>query len=234
MKNLAIIPARGGSKRIPRKNIKDFLGKPIIAYSIEKAIQSGLFDEVMVSTDDNEIAEIAKSFGAKIPFMRSENTSSDFATLAEVVKETLQEYKILSFKFDNCCVILPTSPLLLSENIINAYKLITSNPEVESVNPIVKYEYPLQRALIIENNFVKMNNFDNYKERTQDFQTFYHDCGQFYFFKVQSFMKRDRIMSNKSVPLVLPSIQVQDIDNEEDWELAEFKYRYLNKKLGFD
>src|SRR5574344_2125131 len=148
MKNIAIIPARGGSKRIPRKNIKDFLGKPIIAYSIEAAIQSNLFEEIMVSTDDEEIAEVAERFGAKVPFMRSTETANDFASTNDVLKEVIATYEKQNIAFENMCCIYATAPLIQSNKIIEAYHRLVSS-EFSMVYPVVPFSYPIWRCLDI-------------------------------------------------------------------------------------
>src|SRR5690606_2388836 len=155
MANLAIIPARGGSKRIPKKNIKDFLGKPIMAYSIEAALNSKLFDEVMVSTDDEEIAIIAEKYGAKVPFLRSKDNANDFAVLADVVEEVQMKYSNKNKNFENICCILPTAPFVTPSKIIEGYdKLIEG--EFVSVFPVLEFSFPIQRSLKIEKNKVAM------------------------------------------------------------------------------
>ena len=228
-KTLAIITARGGSKRIPRKNIKNFLGKPIIAYSIETAINSKLFDEVMVSTDDKEIAEVAKKYGAKVPFLRSEENSNDFATTAEAIEEVLKEYENKSKKFDIFCCIYPTSPLISLEDLKRGFDLI-KNKKFDSVFPIVQFSYPIQRGLRLKNNQVKMIWPENKNKRSQDLEEIYHDAGQFYWMKVNKFIDQKNIFSQNAGAIILKETQVQDIDNEEDWMLAEIKYKMLNKK----
>lgn len=230
MKNkcLAIITARGGSKRIPRKNIKDFLGKPIIAYSIEAAIKSNLFDEVMVSTDDNEIAEISKQYGAKVPFLRSNKNSDDYSGTADVLIEVMNKYKELAINFDLGCCIYPTAPLIKPENIIKAHNLLI-NEKFDSVFPVVKFSYPIFRALKIENNKVKMIWEENLTKRSQDFPDAFHDAGQFYWFKVNEFIITKKIFTENTGAIELVENEVQDIDNEIDWELAEMKYKLLNE-----
>ena len=155
MKNLCIIPARGGSKRIPKKNIKDFLGKPIIAFSIEAAIKSGLFDEVMVSTDDIEIAYIAKKYGAKVPFMRSEKNSDDFATTFDVIEEVINSYKELAVEFDNFCCLYSCAPFVTSEVLLKAYNHL-NDKRFDSVFPIIAYSFPIQRSLRVDQGKVSM------------------------------------------------------------------------------
>jgi pseudaminic acid cytidylyltransferase len=218
-KNLCIIPARGGSKRIPRKNIKDFLGKPIIAYSIDAALKSGLFDDVMVSTDDEEIAKVARKYGASVPFMRCAKTADDFATLSDVVNEVLGNY---NFLFDYVCCILPTAPLIRPENLQSAYEILI-NEDYNSVRPIVKFSYPIQRALKLDkNNEVSFFYPEYAKTRSQDLEPAYHDAGQFYW------MKGDKgLIAEKRGAIIIAESEVQDIDSLEDWKLAEIKYKIL-------
>lgn len=217
--NLCIIPARGGSKRIPRKNIKDFLGKPIIAYSIETAFESDLFDEVMVSTDDEEIAQVAEQYGAKVPFMRSNQNANDFATLADVVDEVLFHYK---GKFKYACCMLSTSPLTQISHLIDALNIL-ENQNFDSVRPVSRFSYPIQRAMKITDG-VKVDWFypEFIKSRSQDLEEAYHDAGQFYWMKAKKGLRSD-----KRGALVVSQKYVQDIDTEEDWILAELKYKSL-------
>ena len=220
---VAIITARGGSKRIPRKNIKLFLGQPIIKYSIEAAIKSGCFGEVMVSTDDKEIAEISKKLGATVPFYRSEKTSDDHATTADVIAEVLAEYKKSGKEFDYFCCIYPTAPFITSEKLKEAMRIL-SEKNADSVFPVAKFSYPIQRGLKIEDGFIKMFWPENLTTRSQDLEPAYHDAGQFYFMKVKSFLEQKRVFAEKSIPLIADEMEVQDIDNEEDWKVAELKY----------
>jgi N-acylneuraminate cytidylyltransferase len=225
-KSLAIITARGGSKRIPRKNIKSFLGNPIIKYSIDAAIHSKCFDEVMVSTDDREIAGISERLGARIPFMRSETTSNDFATTADVIEEVLLEYKKTGKVFDYCCCIYPTAPFVSPERLKEGLNILTLK-NVDSVLPVVRFSYPIQRALKIENGRLLMIWPENLNKRSQDLMPAYHDAGQFYWLKVESFLKQKKLYAENSAPIEIPESEVQDIDNEEDWKIAEMKYRIL-------
>lgn len=218
-KNLAVIPARGGSKRIPHKNIRDFLGKPIIAYSIETAVEANLFDEIIVSTDDDLIAEVAIKYGSQVPFRRSKENSSDHATLADVMEEVLKWYK---GKFEYACCILPTAPLLESVNLRKGYRVLLEE-KADSVYPIVKFSYPPQRAVRLVQNQILMVNPEFYRSRSQDLEVLYHDAGQFYW------MKADIGLSGTvKMGFEIPETHVQDIDNEEDWKLAELKYRFLH------
>ncbi|WP_448528258.1 pseudaminic acid cytidylyltransferase [Raineya sp.] len=223
MNNIAIITARGGSKRIPRKNIKDFLGKPIIAYSIEASLQSGIFQEVMVSTDDTEIAEVAQKYGAKVPFLRSAKNSDDFATTADVLTEVLENYAQLGQNFQYACCLYPTAPFVTAEKLQKAFQLLTES-NADSVVPVATFSYPIWRSLKIENGKLQMNFPENLNKRSQDLPPAYHDVGQFYFFQVAKFLSTKRLFSDFSVPLHISELEMQDIDNETDWKLAELKY----------
>ena len=227
MANLAIIPARGGSKRIPRKNIKEFLGKPIIAYSIDIALKSGLFDEIMVSTDDKEIAEVAIKFGAKLPFYRSQENSNDYATTMDVIQEVINEYKKINKTFENVCCIYPTAPLLQLNDLVNGFQMLQKDKN-DIVYPITKFSYPILRSLIIDDSGnIKMKWPEYSTSRSQDLETAYHDCGQWYWYSNESLNSG---IFNNIKPIILDGFRVQDIDNEEDWNLAELKYKILNKK----
>lgn len=229
MKKLAVITARGGSKRIPRKNIKSFCGKPILAYSIEAALQSGMFDTVMVSTDDREIAEIAKSYGAEVPFFRSEKTANDFAVTSQVIAEVLEEYEKRGRKFDLVCCIYPTAPFITGERLRTAMELLISK-QVDCVLPVVRFSFPPQRAVVLADGYLKFKWPENRNARSQDLEPFYQDVGQFYCLNVESFRKQGVLVMDKTVPVVLSELEVQDIDTEEDWKLAELKYRLLAEK----
>lgn len=227
---IAIIIARGGSKRIPKKNIKLFLGQPIINYSIKTALECNFFDEIMVSTDDDEIAKIAKIAGANIPFLRSKKNSSDFSTTADVINEVLIDYEKIGINPKYVCCIYPTAPLMNSKTLKKAFDIIRSK-KAESVVPVVKFSYPIQRSLIIENEKLKMRMTEYTNTRSQDLVDHYHDVGQFYFLDVKSFKKNLTLFSEFTYPIELTSISSQDIDNEQDWEIAEFKYRFINNKI---
>jgi N-acylneuraminate cytidylyltransferase len=230
MSILAIIPARGGSKRIPRKNIKNFVGQPIIKYSIDAALQSGIFDEIMVSTDDEEIANVSDSFGAKIPFMRSAKNSGDMAFTVPVLEEVVREYEKLNRKFDSVCCIYPTAPFITPERLKKAYELFTEK-KPEAVVAVMKFSYPIQRAMKIEEGRTKMFWPENYNVRTQDLEPAYHDCGQFYFLKTDAMLEQKVLYPEFTIPIIIPSSEGQDIDNEEDWDIAEIKFK-LQKKYN--
>lgn len=201
MKNIAIIPARGGSKRIPRKNIKPFMGKPIIAYSIEAALQSGLFDEVMVSTDDVEIAEIACKYGAKVPFMRSVDTSNDYASTDDVVLEVLMMYKELGKSFDTICCIYSTAPFITPKKLVEAYSKFTD--DIDAVFTCVAYSYPIQRSLHIVDGKISMLYPEFADARSQDLETIFHDAGQFYMSRTSSFIQEKSFWGKNTVGLEL-------------------------------
>lgn len=228
MKKLAIITARGGSKRIPKKNIKLFLGKPIIAYSILASIESGLFDEVMVSTDDEEIAEISRKYGASVPFMRSANTSNDHATTADAILEVLEAYKRIGETFEYACCLYPTAPFVTAEKLVAAYGKLKSE-KLDAVFPVMPFGYPIWRSLKMENGRLQLN-WEEYKNaRSQDLPTAYHDAGQFYFFNVAVFMQKKTIMTDNMGGINISEMEGQDIDNETDWQLAELKYQLMHK-----
>lgn len=225
-KKLAIITARGGSKRIPRKNIKDFCGKPILCYSIEAAFASGAFDEVMVSTDDAEIAEIARSTGASVPFFRSAEMSGDYASTDDVIMEVLKEYEKSGLFFEAFCCIYPTAPFLTGKRLKDAMELLET---ADSVMPVVPFSYPPQRGLIVNDKGFVERQFPEYATaRSQDLPKIYHDCGQFYACRTAPFMEAGTTDVEKLVPLVLSEMEVQDIDTPDDWKIAEIKYKRLN------
>lgn len=227
MNAVAIITARGGSKRIPRKNIKHFLGKPIIAYSIEAALTSGAFDEVMVSTDDEEIAGIAEKYGAKVPFYRSEAMADDYATTADVLEEVLRMYREIGKNFDFLCCIYPTAPFLTAENLKISMDTLISQ-DADTVLPVVKFSFPPQRAVVMEDGYVRPKWPEYMLARSQDLEPFYHDCGQFYCLKIKSFLEQKKVVMKKTMPFLQEEMRVQDIDTEEDWKIAEMKYRLMH------
>jgi pseudaminic acid cytidylyltransferase len=226
MPNLCIIPARGGSKRIPRKNIKLFLGKPIIAYSIEAAIKSDLFDEVMVSTDDDEIAEIALNFGAKVPFLRSEKTANDFATTFDVIEEVLLQYKKLDRSFDYACCLYACAPFATSEKLCNSFEVLNKKL-FDSVFPVMSFGFPIQRALKFEEGKISFFYPEFALSRSQDLEKSYHDAGQYYWINVEKCLEQKKILTNNSGSIIISEMEGQDIDNEIDWQLAELKYGLL-------
>lgn len=222
-KSICIILARGGSKRIPKKNIKIFHGKPIIEYSINAALKSGLFDEVMVSTDDYEISKIALNCGASVPFFRSQKNSDDYSTSYDVIEEVLNKYEN---RFNYVCCLYACAPFVNANKLIAAYnKLIEL--ELNCVFPIMEFGYPIQRALTCDDHLVSFSNPEYTLSRSQDLDKQYHDAGQFYFLRVDHLLLEKKLITSKSGFLLLDEIEGQDIDNYVDWKLAEIKYEIL-------
>ncbi|MEY3236616.1 MAG: hypothetical protein RI883_717 [Bacteroidota bacterium] len=234
-KLIAIIPARGGSKRIPRKNIKLFHGKPIIAYSIEAAIQSGLFDEVVVSTDDEEIELIAKQFNALI-HKRSAKNADDFATTSDVIDEVLKDLESTLGTIDVLCCIYPTSPLIQKNDLQLAFKTFQDNKS-DVVLAASPFSFPPQRGFTLENDKLKLVAPECIQMRSQDLQKNYHDAGAFYFVNPESFKITKNLWEGKINAYILNETKIQDIDSEEDWKMAELKYQLLisekNKETEF-
>lgn len=225
MRTLAIIPARGGSKRIPHKNIKMFMGRPIIAYSIHAALASGLFDEVMVSTDDEEVAGISMDLGATVPFMRSAAASSDDATTRDVMLEVLGGYSDRGVTFDRLCCIYPCAPLLTAEVLKSSCRRFVES-DADMLIPVVRYSFPVQRALKVgADGLLEYREPSEANRRSQDLEPTFHDAGIFYWTKVRSYLAGEVW---RRAFYEFPEIRVQDIDSEEDWRLAEVKYRVLN------
>lgn len=225
MKKLAIIPARGGSKRIKRKNVKPFLGKPILQYSITAAKSSKLFDEIMVSTEDMEIAQLAKEYGASIPFYRSQENADDFAATAQVIQEVIKSYEKQDVFFDQICCIYPTAPLITPGRLVEAHNLLNKH-DYEVVFPVVPFSYPIQRSLKMKDkhrNQICMVWPENELQRSQDLETTYHDAGQFYWISREKF--KNQLYPKNCGAVVLNEMEVQDIDTIEDWQLAELKYQ---------
>lgn len=224
MKNIAIIPARGGSKRIPRKNVKAFLGKPMLAYSIEAALATGLFDEVMVSTDDEEIAEVARQYGAKVPFMRSAETSNDYATTDDVLIEVVNKYSEMGVYYDNLCCIYATAPMIKPTDIISAYERLHTS-DFTIVYPVVPFSYPIWRCLdMAEDGTIKYHWPEFELSRSQDLQKEYHDTGTFYWHKIKQWIAGDIKVGGIEVD----ETTIQDIDTDTDWKIAEMKYKLLH------
>lgn len=229
MKRVAVITARGGSKRIPRKNIRPFLGKPIIVYSIEAALNTGLFDEVMVSTDDEEIAKVAREAGAVVPFMRSSETANDFATTAEVMAEVMETYEKNGQHFDSVCCIYPTAPFITSDTLKKAMGLLEAG-DSDCVIPVVKFSFPPQRCVVMNEQGKLVPKWPEcMKMRSQDLEPFYHDCGQFYCMRVDRFLQQKAMWMKDITPYVQDEMLVQDIDTEDDWKIAEVKYQLLHQ-----
>lgn len=223
---VAIITARGGSKRIPGKNKKEFLGKPIICYSIEAALASGLFEEVMVSTDDEEIAKISRQAGASVPFMRSEATANDYATTDDVLLEVLEEYEKRGRIFAYMACIYPTAPFVTEEKLKAAFQLLVEEG-ASGVMPVVRFSFPPQRGMAVRNGRLAYCQPENAMKRSQDLEPMYHDCGQFYCLDVGRFRQQKAIWMENAVPFIQDEKYVQDIDTLQDWEIAEMKYQMM-------
>jgi N-acylneuraminate cytidylyltransferase len=226
MSTVAIITARGGSKRIPRKNIKPFMDKPMLAYPIEAALESGVFDEVMVSTDCPEIAAVALKCGAKVPFMRSEKTSDDYAPTFDVLEEVLVEYKKQGKKFDETCCIYPCSPFLTAETLRKAYQQL-KEAGTDSLVPVCKYPIPIEWAIKIEDGILHPFDPAAQNMRSQDLIPKYYDAGVFYLMNTSVLLESRRIITGNTLAFILPESEVQDIDTDEDWRIAEMKYKIL-------
>lgn len=228
---LAIIPARGGSRRIPRKNIKPFLGRPIIEYVIETVHGSGLFGEVMVSTDDDEIAGLAQRMGAAVPFRRSRSTSGDFATTSDVLIEVLSTYLDAGVSFEYACCCYPTAPFVSPSQLREAHALLLAeSPDL--VFPVARYSSPILRSLSMEAGMLRYNWPEHKLARSQDLPPAFYDAGQFYFFRTAPFLESGLLFTDRTMGIEVPETAVQDIDSEEDWVLAELKYSRLRSRNG--
>lgn len=226
---IAVIPARGGSKRIPRKNIREFCGKPMIAWSIETAIKSGCFDEVTVSTDDVEIAQIGRDLGAVTPFVRPKELSGDFVGTTEVIRHAAGWYVSQGFSLDQICCIYATAPFVTVEDLIQG-QLALSKGDVDYVFSVSSFDFPVQRAIRIGlNGFAEMLFPEHATSRSQDLEEAFHDAGQFYWGTVSAWLQAKPIFASTSLPLVLPRYRVQDIDTTEDWERAEWMFRAMQR-----
>lgn len=223
---VAIITARGGSKRIPGKNRKLFLGKPMLAYSVEAALAAGIFREVMVSTDDEEIARIAIEAGASVPFMRSEETAGDFATTDDVLMEVLKTYKDRGESFDYMACIYPTAPFVTADKLREAMRLLIER-DGSGVMPVVRFSFPPQRGMAVRDGKLVYCYPENAAKRSQDLEPMYHDCGQFYCYHVERYLACKGDLPDGYLPIVVDEMEVQDIDNPSDWELAEIKYKRM-------
>jgi pseudaminic acid cytidylyltransferase len=225
MSAIAIIPARGGSKRIPRKNIRQFMGKPVLAYVIETALASGCFTEVMVSTDDPEISDVARSFGASVPFMRSPANSDDQAITLNVLREVIGTYNSHGQQFELLCCLYPTAVLSRPESLVSGKAKLLSEPDAICAFPVVQYGHPIQRALYEKDGRVHMFHPEHCNTRSQDLQKCYHDAGQWYWIRSAALADpKFSIISPGATPIILDEMEVQDIDNETDWRMAELKF----------
>jgi N-acylneuraminate cytidylyltransferase len=230
---LCVIPARGGSKRIPRKNIKKFNGKPMIAHSIEAALQSGCFDKVIVSTDDEEIAEVAKAYGAEVPFMRPAELANDYAGTLPVIKHAVEWFEEHSTRPGHICCLYATAPFVQPQAIRQAYEQLQKT-QADYCFSVTSFAFPIQRAIkIIDQQRVEMFYPEHINTRSQDLEEAYHDAGQFYWGTVDAFRKMTPLFSPSASPFVLPRYLVQDIDTPEDWIRAELMYQVLRQSGTF-
>ena len=229
MKNkiLAIIPARGGSKRIPRKNIKSFLGREIITYPIDAAAESNIFQTIIVSTDCDEIKSIAIAAGAEVPFLRSEVNSDDFATTFDVIREVLSK---MEDKYDYVCCIYPTSVFVTPEVLVDAYSKLEQDKRATSIASVLQYSHPIQRSLTINAEYLVSNHPESYNSRSQDLDANFHDAGQFYICKTDAVLEEERLITTHCIPYILQERHAQDIDTLEDWSIAELKYQLIVRK----
>jgi N-acylneuraminate cytidylyltransferase len=226
---IAVIPARGGSKRIPGKNIKLFLGKPIIAYSIEAALKSGCFDHVIVSTDNKEIAEISKIYGADVPFIRPKSLSDDYIGTLPVVKHAIEWFEARNEAPLDVCCIYPTAPFVKVESLWGSYRQFRKT-KAEYCFSVTSFAFPIQRAIKLTSNHRVEMFFPSYQNtRSQDVEEAYHDAGQFYWGRAEAFKMETPLFSKLSSPYILPRNLVQDIDTMEDWKKAELMYEVLQK-----
>ena len=227
---LAVIPARGGSKRIPHKNIKDFCGRPIIGYSIETAVRSGLFDKVIVTTDDPEIAGVAKQFGAEIPFMRPKELSDDFTGTVPVIAHAINEMKALGNDVTEVCCIYATAPFVLADDLKKGFQLLTEY-NADYAFSCTSFPFPIQRAVkLSKENAVSMFSPEFEQVRSQDLEEAYHDAGQFYWGTADAFCQSKPIFNGNSRAVILPRSRVQDIDTIEDWDRAEWLFKAMQIK----
>lgn len=228
--NLAVIPARGGSKRIPKKNIRLFHQKPMVSYSISAALGSNLFDDVLVSTDDEAIAEVAREHGATVPFTRPAEISDDHTGIIEVVNHSIEWYRKNVGAVKNVALIYATAPFITANVLVDAFKLLNKS-SCSYVLPVAQFSFPIQRALKIKDSGrIDMFQPEHRFTRSQDLQEAYHDAGQFCIGKAEAFLNKEDIYSNLTLPYLLPMEQVQDIDTEEDWARAEALYQLLMNK----
>lgn len=226
--NIAIIPARGGSKRIPRKNVREFCGKPLIAYSIEAALASGLFDHVIVSTDDAQIREVANAYGAETPFVRPAELADDHATTVPVIKQAVAWVQEHMGAVDKVCCIYATAPFIQASALRQAYDTLVREAVGGYVFSATTFPFPIQRAFKVNpSGLVEMFEPHNYMTRSQDLEEAYQDAGQFYWGSAATYLSEKIFFSTDSMAHVLPRHMVQDIDTLEDWKRAELMYQAL-------
>lgn len=225
MSNIALIPARGGSKRIPNKNIRDFLGKPIISYTIDAAIKSNCFDRIIVSTDCPKIRQVALLYGAEVPFARPDEIADDYSTAIDVIKHTISWLREQKISLDLICCLYATAPFVRSSDIIDGFQKLIANPNAQYALTVTSFPFPIQRAVKLTEDRMEMLQPEHFLTRSQDLEEAYHDAGQIYWGRPDAFLKDIPVLSNSAIPLVLPRHIVQDIDTEEDWIRAELLYK---------
>jgi N-acylneuraminate cytidylyltransferase len=222
---VAVIPARGGSKRIPRKNIRDFCGKPMIAWSIGPALESGLFDRIIVSTDDPEIASISESLGAEVPFVRPPELSDDYSETSAVIAHAIEWLRQQGMNPDPVCCIYATAPFISAADLNLGFTLLQESA-VDFAFSVTSYDFPIQRAIrLISGDRLEMFQPEYFSTRSQDLEEAYHDAGQFYWGKADAWRVQIPIFGPNSAPIVIPKYRVQDIDTPEDWDRAELMFR---------
>jgi N-acylneuraminate cytidylyltransferase len=222
---LAIIPARGGSKRIPRKNIKPFLGRPIISYAVQAALESNLFDQVICSTDDNEIAQVAASFGAQVPFMRPAEIADDHAITADVVAHAISFMQAAGHPVESVCCLYATAAFVTAQQLQDSF-ILFQQQRCDFVFSATAFDFPIQRAIYItDEGRVQMFYPEYALTRSQDLTPAYHDAGQFYWGSAPAWLEKRRIFSPNSAAFIVPSHEVQDIDTLDDWRRAELLYQ---------
>lgn len=225
---VAVIPARGGSKRIPRKNIKPFNGQPMIAWSIQAAVQSCCFDRIIVSTDDEEIAEVALEYGAEVPFFRPKELSDDHAATTPVIAHAVEWLNLNWSPATYVCCLYATAPFVQPDDLVRGLKILEES-DSEFVFSVTSFSFPIQRALrLTSENRVEMFQPEHFNSRSQDLEEAWHDAGQFYWGKASAWLEGKRLFSSESVPIILPRFRVQDIDTPEDWEYAERMFKVIN------
>ncbi len=225
MNNIALIPARGGSKRIPKKNIRNFLGKPIIAYTIEAAIESGCFDRVIVSTDCPEIKKVAIEYGAEVPFLRPDDIANDYATTVDVIKHAISWLEMDGSPVNYICCLYATAPFMRTCDIISGLQKLKDEPTASYAFTVTSFAFPVQRAIKLKEGRMAMFHPEHLKTRSQDLEEGYHDAGQFYWGQPEAFLQDIPLFSDSAIPIILPRHLVQDIDTEEDWYRAELLYQ---------
>lgn len=225
MAHIALIPARGGSKRIPKKNIRDFLGKPIIAYTIEAAQRSGCFDRIIVSTDCPEIKKVALEYGAEVPFERPDDIADDYSTAIDVIKHTITWAQKDDIDFDLICCLYATAPFMRSTDIIAGENMLLNEPSANYAMTVTSFPFPIQRGVMVKNNRLEMFQPEHFLTRSQDLEESYHDAAQIYWGRPNAFLKDIPVLSDTAMPIILPRHFAQDIDTEEDWIRAELLYK---------